>query len=401
MHIRQFYLDKVLAYQNTEFIKVLTGIRRSGKSVLMRQYADKLIADGVSENDIYYLNFEDLTYNNLKNAEALFEYFKSNIPSDHKVYVMLDEIQMVEDWQLVVNSLRVSFDADVTITGSNAQMLSGELATHLSGRYVEIKVYPLSFKEFLIFQEINPDDNIAVQKAFPTYMQYGGFPSVVLSSDTIKDSVLSGIYDTVLLNDVAYRSAIREPVSLQLLTNFLALNVGQQSNPTKIANTISVGKTKVSAPTITSYLSMLENAYLIFSAKRYDIRGREILRSNAKYYFADLGLRRNAIGGKSAGVGGELENLVYIELIRRGYLVDVGQLDAGEEIDFIARRDGKILYVQVTYEIPENSTRETDNLLKIRDQYDKLLITQRAYEVEELSGIPIVNIIDWLLEGDV
>ncbi|MDR3190772.1 MAG: ATP-binding protein [Lactobacillaceae bacterium] len=400
MIIRKPYLQQLLNYENTEFIKVITGIRRAGKSVLMQQYGEYLINKGIKKENIFYLNFEDMSFSHLLNAQALFDHFKVGINTQEKVYFLLDEVQLVEDWQVVVNSLRVSFNSDITITGSNAKMLSGELATNLSGRYVEIKVYPLSFKEFVAFSEIDTNDALAVQQALKPYMHYGGFPAVVLSNEGIKDSIIGGIYDTVLLNDVAYRAAVREPVALKLLTNFLAANVGQQSSANNIANTLSVGKLKVSAPTISSYLRMLEDAFLIYQAQRYDIRGKEILRTNNKYYFADLGLRRLALSGRSSGAGGDLENLVYLELIRRGYQVDVGQLQGGEEVDFVARRLNKVLYVQVTYEIPANSNRETDNLLKIRDQYEKILITQRAYEYTEIDGVPVINIVDWLMQAD-
>ncbi|UOX37057.1 ATP-binding protein [Weissella cibaria] len=394
---RPHYFKQLLAFKDTEFIKVITGIRRSGKSALAQMYAEHLLSIGVPETHVIRINFEDFAFHRLKNADALYTYLTEQSPLSGKIYFIFDEIQMVSDWQRVINSLRVNYDSDITITGSNAQMLSGELATHLSGRYIEINVYPLSFAEFLNFKSIDVADALQVQKAFQEYSRYGGFPAVVLSSPDVRDTILGGIYDTVLLNDVAYRSAIRDANILRVLTNYLAANVGQISSVNNIVNTLKSAGISTSIPTISSYLALLENAYLFHRAQRYDLRGKAFLRSKDKFCIADNGLRRAILGGKQPGVGSELENLVYIELLRRGYTVDIGQLDSGTEIDFIARRNGQVTYIQVTYQIPENSTRKTDNLLHIRDNYEKLLITQNYFGNPDIDGIPVINIIDWLV----
>jgi predicted AAA+ superfamily ATPase len=400
MITRTQYLEKVAAFKDTEFVKVITGVRRAGKSAIMTMYRDYLLQNRVDPTQIIYLNFEDLANHHLKSALALNDYLIKQAPSSGKTYFMFDEIQLVEDWQLVINSLRVAFDADITITGSNARMLSGELATMLSGRYVEINVLPLSFSEFLTFKQISADDVGRLPNAFKEYIRFGGFPAVVLSDKSLKDSILSGIHASILLNDVGYRAQIREPTVLKAITAFLAANVGQICSVPNIVKTLTSAKVKSSIPTVTTYLDLLEHAYLFHKAQRFDLRGKAYLRAKDKYFIVDNGLRRMILGGKSAGVGSELENIVYLELLRRGYQVDVGQLDSQTEIDFVARKGGEILYVQVTYQMPENSTRETDNLLHVRDNYKKLLLTQVYDGAPEIDGVPIKNVIDWLLEAD-
>ncbi len=302
---------------------------------------------------------------------------------------------MVDGWQRVINAVRVSYNSDIVLTGSNAHMLSGELATLLSGRYVEIPIYPFSFKEFLQAKEIDPDSR-KVDSAFNEYEQYGGFPSVVLADNQIKDTILSGIYDTIILNDVSMRANVRDTDILKSLVAFLSDNVGQLIQPAKVARTLSSKGIKTSNHTVERYLSLLENAFLFYRARQYDIRGREYLRTSGKYYIVDAGLRRNATGRRPGNYGGQLENIVYLELIRRGYTVNVGKLNT-KEVDFVARKIDEVLYIQVTYEIPHN-THETDKLLNIKDNYRKLVITQHYYEFKEIDGIPIINIVDWLLK---
>lgn len=290
---------------------------------------------------------------------------------------------MVDGWQRVVNAVRVSFNCDIVITGSNAQMLSGELATLLSGRYVEIPVYPFSFKEFLLAKNIDPNAR-QVDNAFSEYEQYGGFPSVVLASKEIKDTILSGIYDTIILNDVSMRSGIRDTDILSSLVAFLSDNVGQLVKPTKIANTLSSNGFKTSNHTIERYLTLLENAFLFYRTRQYNIRGKEYLKTSGKYFIVDPGLRRNAVSKHPGNYGGQLENIVFLELIRRGYTVDVGKLDS-KEVDFVARKVDEILYVQVTYEIP-NNTHETDNLLNIRDNYKKYSLHKDIMNLKKSMG---------------
>ena len=380
----------------TDFIKVITGVRRSGKSVLLMLFQEHLIKEGVPDDHIIYMNFESFEYQTITTEEKFREKLNELLPKDtKKIYLLFDEIQVVEGWQRVINGIRVSFDSDIVITGSNANMLSGELATLLSGRYIEIPIYPFSFQEFLNVKGIELNSR-KVDIAYDEYEKYGGFPSVTIAEESIKDTILSGIFDTIVLNDVALRSGIKDPTALKSIISFLADNVGQLVNTSKIVNTLKNEGIETTNHTVNRYLDLLESGYLFYRTKQYDIRGREYLRTNGKYFIVDTGLRRNAVGRKDGNYSNRLENIVYIELLRRGYTVDVGKLDT-KEIDFVARRLDETLYVQVTYELPNNS-HETDNLLHIKDNYKKIVVTGKYHDIEQIDGIPIVYIADWLLE---
>ena len=394
---RDYYLTQLIKFKDIDAIKVITGVRRSGKSVLLMLYRDYLVNQGIPTEQIIYLNFEDIDLFDVRNDHQLLEILKPKLTKTAHFYLMFDEIQMVSGWQRVINGLRVSYDCDIVVTGSNAKMLSGELATLLSGRYVEIPIYPFSFQEFLTAKDLKPNrDNL--DTAFREFEQFGGFPAVVLAAPAIKDSILSGIYDTIVLNDVMTRANIRDGESLRGLVRFLADNTGQLTRPAKIAGTLTSEGLKVSNHTIEKYLQLLQDAFLFYRARQYDLRGRNYLRTSGKYYVVDPGLRRNAVGRRPGNYAGQLENIVYLELVRRGYSVDVGKLDA-KEVDFVARKVDELKYFQVTYELPQNS-HETDNLLQIPDNYEKILLTQRHYpDVQNIDGIPVINVIDWLLES--
>lgn len=396
MFQRPVYLNQLIQLQDSDFIKVITGVRRSGKSVLLMLYKEYLKKENIAEDHIIYMNFESFEYQTITTEEKFRQQLSELIPKDgQRIYLLLDEIQAVDGWQRVVNGIRVSFNSNIVITGSNASMLSGELATLLSGRYIEIPIYPFSFAEFLNVKGIEPNSR-KVDSAYNEYEKYGGFPSVVIAEESIKDTILSGIFDTIVLNDVALRAGVKDVVVLKSMIRFLADNVGQLVNASKIVNTLKNEGIETTIHTVNRYLDLLENGYLFYRVKQYDIRGREYLRTNGKYFIVDSGLRRNAVGRKDGNYSNRLENIVYIELLRRGYTVDVGRLDS-KEIDFIARKLDETLYVQVAYELP-NNTHETDNLLKIKDNYKKIIITGRYYEVEQVEGIPIIYIVDWLLE---
>ncbi|MGJ8731012.1 ATP-binding protein [Listeria aquatica] len=396
MFQRLHYLKQLIQFKDSDFIKVITGVRRSGKSVLLMLYKKYLLQEGIKENHIIYMNFESFDYQTITTEEAFRQKLNELLPKkeDGRIYLLLDEIQVVEGWQRVINGIRVSFNSDIVITGSNANMLSGELATLLSGRYIEIPIYPLSFSEFLTVRGIETDSR-QVDSAYADFEKYGGFPSVVLAEESIKDTILSGIFDTIVLNDVALRAGVKDATALKLIIRFLADNVGQLVNASKIVNTLKSEGVHTTVHTVNRYLDLLENGYLFYRAKQYDIRGREYLRTNGKYFIVDSGLRRNAVGRKDGNYSNRLENIVYIELLRRGYTVDVGKLDS-KEIDFVARKLDETLYVQVTYELPTNM-HETDNLLNIRDNYKKIVVTGRYYEINQIDGIPIIYIVDWLL----
>ncbi|MEE5988273.1 ATP-binding protein [Ligilactobacillus equi] len=395
MYPRPQYLEKLKKLRDSDLIKVITGVRRSGKSVLLKLYQQYLLADGVAPEQVIYLNFEDFENQLIRTEHDLHQVLARIMPRERRFYLLLDEVQLVDGWQRVVNGVRSSFDCELVITGSNARMLSGELATLLSGRYVEIPIYPLSFQEFVATKEpTNEFGKLATY--FEEYEKFGGFPTVVDVNQDVKDDVLNGIHNTIILNDVAERSSIRDVNVLKSVVAYLADNVGQLVNPRKISGMLTSSGLKVSAPTVNSYLQALCDAFLFYQVRQYDLRGKNYLKSNGKYFIVDSGLRRNAIGAKLGNFSNRLENIVYLELLRRGYMVDVGKLGS-QEIDFVARKNDELLYVQVTYEIPEN-THETDNLLLIKDNYQKLLITQKKYyDITQIDGIMVVNVVDWLL----
>ncbi|APX71455.1 ATP-binding protein [Companilactobacillus allii] len=391
---RPNYLNQLISFKDTDVIEIITGVRRSGKSVLMMLYRDWLLQHNVPEDHIIYINFEDYKMQLIRTEKQLRTIFDAKLKENGKMYILLDEIQNVDGWQRLINGIRVSFNCDIVVTGSNANMLSGELATLLSGRYVEIPIFPLSFPEFLEAKNI-PTDSRKVDSAFNEYTRYGGFPAVVLANEAVKDQILKGIYDAVLLNDVSMRGNIRDLVALRSLVGFLSDNTGQLIQPTKIANTLKSNGLDISPHTISRYLGLLENAFLFYRAQQYDLRGRQYLKTSGKYFVVDSGLRRLAVERRDGNYSNQLENIVYIELLRRGFRVSVGKLDT-KEIDFIARKTDETIYIQVTYELPKNS-HETDNLLQIPDNYKKIVITQQHYEFDNIDGIPIINIIDWLL----
>lgn len=396
MYIRKEYLDKLISFKDTDFIKVITGVRRSGKSILLKQYKDYLKSIDVSEENIVYINLEAFEYQNITESIEFSNLLKDLITNNEsRVYILIDEIQFVENWQKVINSLRVSFDCDIVITGSNAKLLSGELATLLSGRYVEIPIYPFSFKEFLQVKNIDKNSR-QVDIIYREYEKYGGFPGVVLSDETLKSTILSGIYDSIILNDIAIRGSIKETFSLKRVVSFLADNVGQLVNPSKISNMLKQEKLSISNHTVNRYLELLQGAYLFYEAKPYDVRGKAYLKQNSKYFIVDSGLRNHAVSHKEGNQGNRLENIVYLELIRRGYRVDVVRLDS-KEVDFLAKKDDIIEYYQVAYKLPSNS-HETDNLLMIKDNYRKVVITGRYEGIDYIDGIEIKYVVDWLLE---
>ncbi|NLW41857.1 MAG: ATP-binding protein [Tissierellia bacterium] len=395
MYKREKYLKKLIDFKDTDFIKVITGVRRSGKSILLKQYIDYLKELGIKDEFIIYINLEAYEFQSINDEKSFSDIIINLIPkTEEKFYLLIDEIQFIEGWQKVINSFRVSFNCDIVITGSNAKLLSGELATLLSGRYIEIDIYPFSFKEFVEAKGIN-EKSREIDLAYKEYEQYGGFPSVVMSKESIKTTILSGIFDSIVLNDIASRGSIRDTLTLKRLVSFLADNVGQLVNPTKISNLLINEKLDISNHTVNRYLELLQTSYLFYEAKPYDLRGKSYLRQNSKYYMVDNGLRNQAIGYKESNFGNRLENIVFMELLRRGYKVDVVRIE-DKEVDFIARKNEKTEYYQVAYQLPQN-THETDNLLMIKDNFNKTLITGRYEGVDNIDGINVEYIVDWLL----
>ena len=380
----------------TETVKVLTGIRRSGKTFLMKMFIEDLLAHGVQEAQIIQINFEDFAFAELTTAKDLYEYVHAHQHPTLRTYLFLDEIQHVKDWERAVNSFRIDMDADIYITGSNSQLLSGELATLLTGRYVELKVYPLSFQEYYAFKEGTPQTAYQLLQA---YLADGGFPAVDLEdSDHLKVALKNGIFDSILLSDIALRTNQRNDSALVAIANYMMSEVGNLLSATKIANTLRSSGYRISTATVINYLRLLEQSFLFYKANRYDLRGKKWLSTQSKYYVADIGLRNTQLHRSAHdNLGHQLENIVFLELLRRGYSVDVGKFN-DQEIDFVARKGELIEYYQVTQQLPQNSDRETQNLLRIPDAYQKIVLTLNQYETGNDQGVQIVYIVDWLLQ---
>ena len=388
MQIRRNYLDKLIKYIDTEFVKLITGVRRSGKSFLLKMLEEHLIKQN---KKTIYLNFEHPDTFGIQTADRLYEFIKTQVEVDERVYFLFDEIAEVDNWQKLINGLRIAFNCDIYLTGSNANMLSGELATYLSGRYVEIKVYPLSLVELKEFTE---EDSI--DQYLQEYIKYGGFPSVVLTKDDqMKSDILKGIYNSILLKDVSIRGNITQIDVLMKLSLYLLDNIGKSVSSSKISNYFKSMNQVVKPETINKYLQLLENAFIFYKATRYDIRGKEHLKTLGKYYVVDLGLKNIMLGRMNSNLGSMIENIVYLKLINDGWHVFVGKYD-DLEIDFVCFKDNYTKYVQVTLSMPVNSTRETDNLLLVKDNYERVIVTYDYKDVGVIDGIKIVHLTSFL-----
>lgn len=428
---RDLYLKQLISFQDLEPIKVITGIRRCGKSSLLLLMQEHLIKSGVSKEQIISINFESMQFMNMT-YEDLYAYVKQRITTAETYYLFFDEIQKVDRWEDAINSFRVDFDCDIYLTGSNAYLLSSEYSTFLSGRYVEIKVLPLSFKEFLLFRSYSLEEytlpfgvrkkrlvdssgmQVDLQDVFKIYTLYGGMPSIALPDidQNRAMTILDGIYSTVVLKDILNRKKhlnklpVQDPELLKRLVMFLADNVGNSTSIRSIARTLDAsplfqiaGNPKPSIQTITSYVRILQEVFLFYSAKRFDIKGKEYLRALDKYYIVDPGLKNCLLGFKDQDKGHMIENIVYFELLRRGYDVAIGRIDT-LEVDFIARKNNERLYVQVTESMAEEATkdREFKPLQKIDDNYKKMILTLNPSLTSDYQGIEVVDLIQWLVE---
>ena len=398
MIIREKYLNKMIMLKDTEFIKVITGLRRSGKSTLMLMYKDYLLNNQVKEDNIIYINFESAMYDDIKNYKDLYQSIKEKIKKD-KVYLLLDEVQNVESWEKAINSFKVDFDIDIYITGSNAYLLSSELSTLLSGRYIEIKMYPLSFKEFLIF---NNYDDMNVEDKFNEYLKYGGLPAITLikNNDELVLSYLNDIYNSIVKKDIIDRNNLKNTTLLENIIKYLANNIGSPISSTKISNYLNSNKITPNCnhQTIDNYLNMLEKSYIIYKADRTDIKDKSVLKTLGKYYISDTGIRNIILGFRNINEGHLLENVVYLELLRRGYKVSVGKTYE-YEVDFVAENPNEIIYLQVSLSITDEKVkdREIRSLENIKDNYEKIILTMDKTINQDFNGIKVMNIIDWLL----
>lgn len=392
---RESYLNKLVRFKDKELIKVVTGIRRCGKSTLFDIYTDYLLSHGVSEKQIIRLNLEDPIYHALNDYLKLYNYIKEKMNKNNMNYIFIDEVQNVPEFQKAVDGLYIQKNTDIYITGSNAYLLSGELATLLSGRYVEIKMLPLSFKEYMTaFSTENID------RLYQKYISIGSFPYTIKLDDVDDvDMYIKGIYDSIVLKDIIARKSFQDMQMLQSIIVFMLDNIGNIYSTSKIANTMTSSGRKISVHTVESYLTALTESFVLYKATRYDIKGKQYLKTGDKYYVADLGLRYFLLGRKEQGRGHILENVVYLELLRRGYDVYIGKFN-DYEIDFVAINSKGIEYYQVSETVRDENTlnRELRPLDMIKDHYPKYLLTMDLDPETSYNGIRKINVLDWLLE---
>lgn len=403
---RKEYLEKLKLWKDEQVIKVVTGIRRCGKSTLLMQYQDYLKQSGVDADRIIAINFEELEYEELCDYKKLYEYIKARLSVDKTTYIFLDEIQKVSYFEKVVDSLYVKQGTDIYITGSNAYMLSGDLATLLSGRYVEISMLPLSFAEYL---QVNSKDK---DSAFADYMRYGGMPFIATAEKTEEKitTYLEGIYNTVIVKDIEDRQKRKEwdnsdtgritDISLlKTIAKYLSSVIGSLVTVRSIANYLVSSGRKISPNTVSDYVNALTESFIFYPAERFDIVGKQLLKTNTKYYMVDLGIRNLILPKKSYDLGFSVENVVYFELLRRGYKVNVGKY-GNTEIDFVAERNGELEYIQVTADMTSKETfdREMAPLTTIKDNYRKRVLTLDKFTVGNYDGIEVKNVVEWLTD---
>lgn len=394
---RDEYLNFLLRFKNQQIIKVISGIRRCGKSTLLELFREYLLNNGVDKEQIIFINFEDLEYEELQDYHKLYDYVKSKMIPDKTNYIFLDEIQHVKNFEKAVDSLFIKKNADIYITGSNAYFMSGELATLLSGRYVELKMLPLSFSEFCT----GTPNSIPVSEKYRLYIENSSFPYVLRYENDYRDvrEYLLSLYNTILIKDIVERYKISDIMLLESVVRFVFDNIGNQLSVSKIANTIKSNGRNISTKTVDKYLQALVDSMIIYQANRYNIKGKQYLKTLEKYYVVDIGLRYALLGKRGYDVGHILENVIYLELIRRGYDVYIGQV--GElEVDFVAINDNGSEYFQLSASVRDEKTleRELKLLKKINDNYPKYILTLDDDPVCDYDGIKKINALDWLLK---
>lgn len=399
---REMYMKRIRPFMGTDLVKVMTGIRRSGKSVMLELIRKELLESGIKPEQFITINFEDMSYSHLLTASALHSEITARAAKiNGKAYLFFDEIQEVKDWEKCINSFRVSLDCDIYITGSNARLLSGELATYLGGRYVEFTLYPFSFSEFLdLYRPIAGDEPI--KKCFQKYLVSGGMPYLanIRYADEPSRQYLLDLFHSVQLKDILIRNKIRDVDLLERIISYITVNIGKPFSATSLAKFLKSEQRTVAPDTILNYIKYCCDAYLFYQVKRENLQGKQILSTNEKYYIADHGIREAVFGGNMRDINLVLENIVYLELLRRGYKVTVGKIDT-KEIDFICDKQGEKLYVQVTYLLASEETilREFGAYDNVRDNFPKYVVSMDEFDMSR-NGIKHRNIRDFLLEEE-
>ena len=399
---RPLYTEKIMAYTDTPFVKVLTGVRRCGKSTILKMIMEKLQNEmGISVDQIVSMRFDSMEYEDMT-AKQMFADVKAKLSENKKTYLFLDEVQEIEGWEKVVNSLASDYDVDLYVTGSNSRMMSSEISTYLTGRYVSFRIFPLSFEEYLTFRrEYTEVKDVHTELA--DYIRLGGFPATHLrdySQDEVY-TIVRDIYNSTIFSDIVRRNQIRKVDQLERVVKYTFSNVGNTFSAKSISDYLKSEHRKIDNETVYSYLEKLEKAYLLHRCSRYDLQGKEILKTQEKFYLADTALRYSVLGYNPDSVASSLENIVYLELCRRGYEVNIGKMADGEA-DFVAQRQGEKLYVQVTQEIRSEKTerREYDRLLEIKDNYPKYVLRTDEFAGGNYEGIKSMHVADFLLSRE-
>lgn len=399
---RPLYMDKIMAYTDTPFVKILTGMRRCGKSTILKMIMERLKTERhIPDERIISCRYDSMEYVDLT-AKDMYDQLKSRLSTEGKTYLFLDEVQEIEGWERVVNSLASDFDVDLYVTGSNSRMMSSEIATYLTGRYISFRIFTLSFGEYLMFKrQYAPVSDAKTELA--NYVRLGGFPATHLQAYSQEEvyTIVRDIYNSTIFSDIVRRSQIRKIDQLERIVKYTFNNVGNTFSAKSIADYLKSEHHSLDNETVYNYLEKLEKAYLLHRCIRYDLQGRELLKTQEKFYLADVALRYSVLGYDADSVAASLENIVYLELCRRGYTVNVGKTDGGE-IDFVAERQNERLYVQVTQEIRSEKTakREYERLLEIRDNYPKYVLTTDAFAGGNYQGIRTMHIADFLLSTE-
>ena len=399
---RPLYMDKIMAYTDTPFVKIFTGVRRCGKSTILKMIMERLKTERhIPDERIISCRYDSMEYVDLT-AKDMYDQLKSRLSTEGKTYLFLDEVQEIEGWERVVNSLASDFDVDLYVTGSNSRMMSSEIATYLTGRYISFRIFTLSFGEYLMFKrQYAPVSDAKTELA--NYVRLGGFPATHLQAYSQEEvyTIVRDIYNSTIFSDIVRRSQIRKIDQLERIVKYTFNNVGNTFSAKSIADYLKSEHRSLDNETVYNYLEKLEKAYLLHRCIRYDLQGRELLKTQEKFYLADVALRYSVLGYDADSVAASLENIVYLELCRRGYTVNVGKTDGGE-IDFVAERQNERLYVQVTQEIRSEKTakREYERLLEIRDNYPKYVLTTDAFAGGNYQGIRTMHIADFLLSTE-
>lgn len=401
MILRPKYVDKIMSYVDTPFVKILTGVRRCGKSTILKMIIEKLKERGIPEKNILSYRFDSMEYEDMT-AKQMFTELKSKLCADGKTYLFLDEVQEIKGWEKVVNSLASDYDVDIYVTGSNSRMMSSEIETYLTGRYISFRIFTLSFEEYLAFKTTydkvgNPKDELV------DFIRLGGFPAThtrKYSQDEIY-TIVHDIYNSTIFSDIVKRNQVRKIDQLERVVKFTMNNVGNTFSAKSISDYLKSEKRTLDNETVYGYLEKLEKAYLLHRCSRYDLQGKELLKTQEKFYLADTSLRYSVLGYNSDTVASSLENVVYLELARRGYTVNIGKTSDGE-VDFVATKQNNKLYVQVTQEIKDESTakREYERLLEIKDNYPKYVLTTDEFAGGNYEGIITMHVADFLLNGN-